>query len=69
MISNIVKRIINVFNNKKNVTQNLGRWNLKHNQESLEIFYRNIPDPGYQSIYTLKKKEFIAVPKPKYIRG
>tara|TARA_B100000123_G_C25738658_1_gene432732 strand:+ start:2519 stop:2674 length:156 start_codon:yes stop_codon:yes gene_type:complete len=28
-----------------------GRWHLKHQDRDLEIFYRQLPDPGYPSSY------------------
>ena len=68
MYSKLIASIKTIFTNKKSI--DLGRWKLKHNQESLELFYRNIPDPGYFSnTRNTTNTEFEAVPKPVYIRG
>lgn len=36
------------------ITENrvlLGRWRLKHSEDKLNLFYNQIPDPGYKNNY------------------
>ena len=46
-IHKIIKEIqkVSTKNNNKIL---LGRWNLKHDQTKLNLFYTQIPDPGYR---------------------
>ena len=45
-----------IINNIKNITPKsenkimLGRWNLKHDQKKLNLFYTQLPDPGYKKV-------------------
>lgn len=43
-IHKIIQKVINKNDNKIL----LGRWNLKHDQTKLNLFYTQIPDPGYR---------------------
>ena len=49
-MNNLIPKFFrNLFNNKQQVP--LGRWRLKHTQEKLNLFYNQIPDPGYKNNY------------------
>ena len=42
------KSIYKMFlKNNTNTNLQLGRWNLKHSPDKLNLFYSQIPDPGY----------------------
>ena len=54
--------LTNLF--KKNVPKNepvLGRWKLKYQEQDLEKFYRNIPDPGYYLTPVVKELDVLDV--------
>jgi hypothetical protein len=38
----------------------LGRWRLKHTQEKLNIFYNQIPDPGYKNNYLTQEQNSLS---------